>query len=170
MKLFSQYRGLRKEIYILFYGRVVTSMGALVWPLMTLILSNKMGMSATEIANLMLIMGLVQLPCTLVGGKLGDRFNKKWVIVICDLITVACYMICGFIPLSGCTIALFYIAGIFASFEHPSYDALVADLTSSDEREKAYSLNYLGMNLGLVLSPTIGGFFICQLSAPGVYH
>ena len=162
MKLFDQYKGLRKEIYILFYGRVVTSMGGLVWPLMTLILSNKMGMSATEIADLMLIMGIIQLPCTLIGGKLADHFNKKWVIVICDMITVVCYMICGFIPLSGLTIALFYIAGMFASFEYPSYDALVADLTSSDEREKAYSLNYLGMNLGLVLSPTIGGFLFAN--------
>ena len=162
MKLFNQYKGLRKEIYILFYGRVVTSMGGLVWPLMTLILSNKMGMSATEIANLMLVMGIIQLPCTLIGGKLADRFNKKWVIVICDMITVICYLICGFIPLSGVTIALFYIAGMFASFEYPSYDALVADLTSSDDREKAYSLNYLGMNLGLVLSPTIGGFLFAN--------
>ena len=162
MKLFNQYRGLRKEIYILFYGRVVTSMGGLVWPLMTLILSNKMGMSATEIANLMLVMGIIQLPCTLIGGKLADRFNKKWVIVICDMITVICYLICGFIPLSGVTIALFYIAGMFASFEYPSYDALVADLTSSEDREKAYSLNYLGMNLGLVLSPTIGGFLFAN--------
>lgn len=162
MKLFNQYRGLKKEIYILFYGRVVTSMGGLVWPLMTLILSNKMGMSASEIANLMLIMSIIQLPCTLIGGKLADRFNKKWVIVICDMITVICYLICGFIPLSGVTIALFYIAGMFASFEYPSYDALVADLTSSDEREKAYSLNYLGMNLGLVLSPTIGGFLFAN--------
>ena len=162
MKIFNQYKGLRKEIYILFYGRVVTSMGGLVWPLMTLILSNKMGMSATEIANLMLIMGIIQLPCMLVGGKLADRFNKKWVIVVCDMITVVCYLICGFIPLSGITIALFYIAGMFASFEYPSYDALVADLTTSDEREKAYSLNYLGMNLGLVLSPTIGGFLFAN--------
>ena len=162
MKLFNQYKGLKKEIYILFYGRIVTSMGGLVWPLMTLILSNKMGMSATEIANLMLIMGIVQLPCMLVGGKLADRFNKKFVIVICDMVTVICYLICGFIPLSGITIALFYIAGMFASFEYPSYDALVADLTSSDEREKAYSLNYLGMNLGLVLSPTIGGFLFAN--------
>lgn len=162
MKLFDQYKGLRKEIYILFYGRVVTSMGGLVWPLMTLILSNKMGMSASEIANLMLIMSIIQLPCTLIGGKMADRFNKKWVIVICDMITVISYMICGFIPLSGVTIALFYIAGMFASFEYPSYDALVADLTRSDEREKAYSLNYLGMNLGLVLSPTIGGFLFAN--------
>lgn len=162
MKLFNQYRGLKKEIYVLFYGRVVTSMGGLVWPLMTLILSNKMGMSASEIANLMLIMSIIQLPCTLIGGKMADRFNKKWVIVICDMITVISYLICGFIPLSGVTIALFYIAGMFASFEYPSYDALVADLTSSDEREKAYSLNYLGMNLGLVLSPTIGGFLFAN--------
>lgn len=162
MKLFNQYRDLEKEIYILFYGRVVTSMGGLVWPLMTLILSNKMGMSASEIANLMLIMSIIQLPCTLIGGKMADRFNKKWVIVICDMITVISYLICGFIPLSGVTIALFYIAGMFASFEYPSYDALVADLTSSDEREKAYSLNYLGMNLGLVLSPTIGGFLFAN--------
>ena len=162
MKLFHQYKGLKKEIYILFYGRVVTSMGGLVWPLMTLILSNKMGMSASEIANLMLVMSIIQLPCTLIGGKMADRFNKKWVIVICDMITVISYLICGFIPLSGVTIALFYIAGMFASFEYPSYDALVADLTNSDEREKAYSLNYLGMNLGLVLSPIIGGFLFAN--------
>ena len=121
MKLFHQYKGLKKEIYILFYGRVVTSMGGLVWPLMTLILSNKMGMSASEIANLMLVMSIIQLPCTLIGGKMADRFNKKWVIVICDMVTVISYLICGFIPLSGVTIALFYIAGMFASFEYPSY-------------------------------------------------
>ena len=162
MNLLNQYRGLKREVYVLFYGRVMTSMGGLVWPLMTLILSNKMGMSATQIANLLLVMSIIQLPCTLIGGKVADYFNKKYVIVVCDMVTVISYMICGFIPLSYISIALFYIAGIFASFEYPSYDALVADLTSSDEREKAYSLNYLGMNLGLVLSPTIGGMLFAN--------
>ena len=42
--------------------------------------------------------------------------------------------------------------------EGPSYDALIADLSDGEDREKAYSLQYLGMNLGLVLAPTIGGF------------
>ena len=41
--------------------------------------------------------------------------------------------------------------------ENPSYDALVADLSSSNDRERAYSLIYLGLNLGLILAPTIGG-------------
>ena len=43
MKLngFSQYRGLRREIYILCFGRVVTNLGSMVWPMLTLILSQK---------------------------------------------------------------------------------------------------------------------------------
>ena len=43
MKFIQQYKNLSKEIYILFFGRVVTSMGSLIWPLLTLILKNKLG-------------------------------------------------------------------------------------------------------------------------------
>ena len=41
--------------------------------------------------------------------------------------------------------------------ESPAYDALFADLSATKDRERAYSLGYLGANLGLVLSPTIAG-------------
>ena len=44
-RFFEQYKGLKREMYILFYGRIVTSMGSLIWPLVTLILKNKMGMT-----------------------------------------------------------------------------------------------------------------------------
>ena len=39
--LFSQYRGLRKEVYILFFGRIVTNMGSMVWPMLTMILKDR---------------------------------------------------------------------------------------------------------------------------------
>ena len=153
---------MRKELYIIFWGRVVTNMGALIWPMLTLILKNKLGFSAGEAANLMLIIGIIQLPCTLIGGKLADRFNKKNIIVICDLITVVGYTLCGILPLNNLSIVIFAIAGIFAQFEWPSYDALVASLSTQEERERAYSLNYLGANLGLVLAPTLGGLLFAN--------
>lgn len=153
----EQYRHLGKEIYILFWGRIVTSMGSLIWPLLTLILKNKLGYSATTIAAITMVMGILQFPMLLLGGKLADSRNRKHVIILCDLVTVVCYVIAGLIPLSAYSIGLFYIAGVFATIEGPSYDALVADLSDSDTREKAYSLQYLGMNLGLVLAPTLGG-------------
>ena len=157
MKFIQQYKNLSKEIYVLFFGRIVTSMGSLIWPLLNLILKNKLGYNATTIATLTMAMSILQFPMLLLGGKLADTLNRKKIIIVCDLVTVVSYIICGLLPLSNYSIALFYIAGVFATIEGPSYDALVADLSDSESREKAYSLQYLGMNLGLVLSPTIGG-------------
>ena len=110
----SQYRGLRKEIYILFFGRVL-------------------------------------------GGKLADRWNKKHIIVAGDSVSVVCYLICGLIPLSWGTIVLMLLAGMCQSMEYPAYNALIADLSTTQDRDRAYSLQYLGGNLGLVLSPTLSG-------------
>jgi len=36
--IFSQYRGLSRSAYVIFFARVVTNMGAFIWPLLTLIL------------------------------------------------------------------------------------------------------------------------------------
>ncbi len=157
MNPLKQYAGLRRELYIIFWGRVVTSMGALITPMMTLILKNKLGFTSQQAALVMIIIGVVQLPCTLIGGKLADRFNKKYIIVFCDLITVAGYMLCAFLPMSPILLVLFSIAGICAYMEWPAYDALVADLSHGKDRERAYSMNYLGSNLGFVLAPTMGG-------------
>ncbi|MBO4458438.1 MAG: MFS transporter [Butyrivibrio sp.] len=41
--------------------------------------------------------------------------------------------------------------------EDPAYKALVANVTPPEKREKAFSLLYLGGNIGLTLSPTIAG-------------
>lgn len=157
MKFLTQYKNLSREIYILFFGRIVTSMGSLIWPLMTLILKNKLGYDATTIAAISMFMTVLQFPMLLLGGKLADSVSRKKIIIICDMVTVISYIVSGFIPLSKYSIGLFYLAGLFATIEGPSYDALVADLSDGDDREKAYSLQYLGMNLGLVLAPTLGG-------------
>lgn len=157
MKLFNQYKNLSREIYVLFFGRIVTSMGALIWPLLTLIMKNKLGYSATTIALIDIVMLIMQFPMILIGGKLADHANRKMIIVICDMITVTAYIICGIIPISNYSILILYVASVFATIEGPSYDALIADLSDSEGREQAYSLQYLGMNLGLILAPTIGG-------------
>lgn len=155
--MFGQYKGLRRELYVLFWGKAATNMGAMIWPMLTLILSNKLGMSAEEIARITIAMGIIQFPANLLGGKLADHCNKKNLIVVCDLVTVTCYLTAAFLPVSMTQIMLFFTAGVFQTMENPSYDALVADLSTAENREKAYSLIYLGLNLGLILAPSIGG-------------
>ncbi len=157
MKLIDQYRGLRRENYVLFFGRIVTSLGSMVWPVLTLILNQKMGMDASMIAILMTASGIVMLPAGLLGGKLADRCNKKTIIIVGDTVSIICYIACGIVPLGIPTIVLILVASLFQSIEGPSYNALVADITPTRNRENAYSLLYLGTNIGLVLAPTLGG-------------
>lgn len=157
-KYFSMYTDLPKEIYVLAFGRIMTSMGALIWPMFTLIMSEKLGLNGETIGFYMMVFSLFMGPFYLIGGKLADKYNKKHIIVTFDLIGNSLYLICAFIPISMTTLYILAIASLFQSMEHPSYDALIADLTNYKDRERAYSLNYLAMNLGLVLAPTIGGF------------
>ncbi len=163
--MFSQYKGLRKEIYVLSFGRLVTSLGSMVWSMVTLILSQKMGMSPGTIAVLMAAANLLVLPVSLLGGRLADRCNKKWNIILCDIVSIAGYILCGFLPLSYGTLILIFVSSLFQNMEHPSYVALLADLTKTEDRERAYSLQYMCANLGLVLAPTIAGLlFVNHLS------
>ncbi len=156
--IFSQYKGLRKELYILLIGRVMTNMGSMIWPMFTLILNQKLGLNATVIAACVIIYSMVSLPISLIGGKLADRLNKKNIIVVCDLVSIASFIYCSLVPVTLSSIIVFSVASLFQTVEWPSYDALVADFSTSRDREKAYSLSYLGANLGLVLSPTLAGF------------
>jgi MFS family permease len=157
LSLFSEYKGLRKELYVLFIGQIMTNMGAMIWPMFTLILNQKLGLSAGTIAVCMTVYSLAAIPIGLIGGKLADKFNKKKIILVCDTISILSYLYCWIVPLSIPSILIFAIASLFQSAESPSYAALVADFTGSADRERAYSLSYLGSNLGLMLAPTLGG-------------
>ena len=88
MHFFSQYRGLRRENYVLFFGRIVTNLGSMVWPMLTMILNQKLGMSAGNIAILTAVFGVLMMPANLLGGKLADRLNKKNIIIVGDIVSV----------------------------------------------------------------------------------
>lgn len=158
--IFTQYKGLRKEIYILFWGNIVTTLGATVWPMFSLILSRKMGMGAERIAFITILSGIVVLPAIALGGRLGDSRSKKKIIVVCDFFSVAIYMLCALVPLSMTTIGLMLAAAVFQSIEQPVYEAFIADLSATKDRTRAYSLLYLGSNIGYIFGPTIGGFLL----------
>ena len=152
MNLISQYKGLRKENYVLCFGRFVTAMGAMVRPMLTMILSQKLGMNAVQVAWITALMGILTIPANLIGGKMADRFNKKMNIVYLDMISVISYIICGLIPLTTKSIVLMFIASTCQNMENPSYNSLTADITLSKDRERGYSLQYLTANLGFCCS------------------
>lgn len=156
-KIFTQYKGLSKSAYVLFVARLVTSMGAFIWPLLTLILSRKIGYSPSTIALVSVGVGLLYMPASIIGGKLADKYDKRKLIIILDSLSFIFFISCSLIEPSNLMTGLFVLAGLFANMEGPAFEALIAESTKPDEREKVYSLSYLGGNLGLIFGAAIGG-------------
>ena len=156
-QLITQYGGLKREVYILFIGRLVTAMGSFVWPMLTFFLTTKLGLSDGTATLMIATASVLSFPAALMGGKLADRFSRKTIIIVFDCITVSMYLLAALLPLSLFTAFLLFAAALFQTIESPAYDALNADYSTSRQREKAYSLSYLGFNLGYIVGASVAG-------------
>lgn len=156
--ILSTYRGLPKEIYVLFIGRIINCIGSFVHPLMSLILIKKIGMSAAEGGMFVTTVALCQVPALIAGGKLVDNIGRKKVIVIFQTLGAVTLISCGLIPVSMITTRLIILSSVFYSISSPAYDALNADLTTSENRKQSYSLIYMGINIGFSIGPLMAGF------------
>ncbi len=156
-KLITQYSGLKREIYILFIGKLVTAMGSFVWPMLTFLLTTKLGFSDSAATMLIATAGVLSMPVAILGGKLADRFPRKNIIILFDCLTVSMCILSAILPIGYHTAVLIFLSALFQTVESPAYDALNADYSTAQQREKAFSLSYLGYNMGFVFGASLGG-------------
>jgi len=155
--LLSPYQGLPREVYIIFLARVVNAIGAFVWPMMTLILTKKIGLSTSEAGFWIAVSGLLSMPASLIGGKLTDTIGRKPVLLFCEGTAVLLFGACAFVEPSMPMVYMMMGAGVFFMMADPAHSSMIADLTTVENRAGAYSLSYLGFNLGFAIGPIIGG-------------
>lgn len=156
--LLSPYRGLPKEIYVIFASRIVNAVGCFVMPLMTIIMTDKIGMSSQEAGFYLSLNSMIFPLASMLGGKLADTIGRKYLIIIFDTLAALLYMACGFITPSMTLIYTILAASACMSVAGPAHDSLIADLTTPENRTGAYALSYLGWNLGFAVGPMLGGF------------
>lgn len=155
--LLNPYKGLPKEVYVIFISRVINALGSFVMPLMTIILTQSIGMSK-EMAGLYIsVAGLLFLPASLIGGKLADSLGRKKVIAFFDGVAAALYIFAGFMTPSLDMVYVVILAGVSMVTAGPAHDSLIADLTTPENRSGAYALSYMGWNLGFAVGPVLGG-------------
>jgi Arabinose efflux permease len=154
---FSIYRGLPKGIYIIFVSRIIDNMGSVVMPMITLILTQKIGFSKSEAGILATLVMISQAPFLLMGGRLIDRIGSKKVIVIFNALGAVAYLPCVFIR-PHFVMALFIgLAADLFSVASPAYNAIVTEVAPQNRIKSAYSIIYLGFNLGLAIGPALAG-------------
>ncbi|MFZ5967204.1 MAG: MFS transporter [Bacillota bacterium] len=155
--LFSPYRGLPREVYIIFLARIINALGCFVMPLLTIILTGTIGLAKDQAGFYISMAGLLYMPASMMGGKLADTIGRKKVILVFDLLAAALYITCGFMDPSINMVYVLMFAGASLVTAGPAHDSLMADLTVPENRNAAYALSYMGWNIGFAVGPVIGG-------------
>ncbi|MDN5300047.1 MAG: hypothetical protein PWP51_2600 [Clostridiales bacterium] len=151
------YQGLPKSVYILFISIVINKIGGFIAPLMVLILTVKIGLPDAQVGLVSTIALLTQAPFVMAGGSLVDRFGAKKTIVVLHTIGALFYLVCAALkPGVWLAVLMIFTSDLYA-MASPAPNALIPIVTSKDKVKNAYSLMYLGLNLGLAIGPLIGG-------------
>ncbi|MFP4484761.1 MAG: MFS transporter [Spirochaetaceae bacterium] len=98
--LFAMYRGLPRGIYALFFAQVVNSIGNLVYPFLTLFLTQRLGYSSSVTGTFILISSVAFIPGSLLGGKLVDTMGRKAVMIVTQ--SIAAGLLLVLMVLAGC--------------------------------------------------------------------
>lgn len=157
MNLIQPYRGLPRPVYTVFIAQTINAFGALIHPFLTLLLSRKIGLNPANTGMIVSLLGILYAPASLIGGKLSDTFGRKPVLIIGDAVGAISYGVCVFIEPSIFMVGLLGLASVSFGIAGPSHSALIADYCDEQQRQGAYSLLYLGFNLGFAFAQMLAG-------------
>lgn len=161
--LLGNYAGLPFSIYILFIARVINRLGGFVHAFLTLFLSLYLGMSESEIGTYVFLAGLAGLFGSLIGGKLGDTYSRKVVYLVAQGTAALFFLPCAWLAHTGAyeSIPYFLIASsFFGAVVRPVNTAMVADAVDKEDRKRAFSLLYLGINIGVAIGPIVAAILL----------
>lgn len=121
-----------------------------------------------------LFRALPQLLMALPSGVVADRFNKKYVLMSCQSVTMSSYVILTVLVYTGLIqvwhIYLFsFLMGVSMVFNQPARNALIPSLVPKENMLNAFALNQVAMNSMRVLAPGIAGLMIGFLSIKSAY-
>ncbi|GAL32361.1 permease of the major facilitator superfamily [Vibrio maritimus] len=134
-------------------------MGNFIIPFLVLLLTEKLGYSATHAGLLAMFVTATYFVGGFVGGKLSDSFGHKRIIVVGELFGSMLLILCGFFSEHPTAVpVLLFSAYFWMGIASPASNALVADLSVPNNRDAVMSLSYLAYNLGSAVGPVIAGY------------
>jgi MFS family permease len=163
-RIFTEYKGLPREVYILFFARLINSAGWFVFPFLTFYMTQKLNMSADISGLFLMIIAALQGLGSVIGGKLTDRMGRKAILLIFQTLSALIFGVCGFLGETILVPYLLMVASFCGSIAFPANGAIVTDLTTPQNRQQAMSLLYLGMNIGVAAGHMAGGFLFENLT------
>ena len=132
----------------------------------------------TKSASFVALLGFAQLGpllvLSIVGGALADAFDRKKLLIICQLEQLVLSLLLAFIASqeSPSKVALFLCVlaiGVGNALNAPAFSAVLPILVGRRDLPGAVSLQSFQMNATRVIGPAIGGLVLPTIGAAGVF-
>ena len=116
-----------------------------------------------------------QLLCVLFGGVVSDRYDRRRVLLVADVVRCAAVGAVAVIAAAG-QLRLWHLAllsvvyGAGAGFAAPAFDAILPGLVDDDDLEQANALEqFLRPMMLRLIGPALGGVLVASLGAAGAF-
>ena len=147
-----------RSVYVVAVGQLINVFGVgVVYPFATLYFYRTIGIPFSLVGLGLLANNVATAVGTIVGGTLADRYGRKPVMVASmgtSAFTLAAYATVG---TALEFIAVATAAGLTIGLYTPASHAMIADLTSGEERDRAYGLLKVANNTGFGSGFVAGG-------------
>lgn len=155
----------------LFIGRVTSALGNSIAMLALTFGMLNTGASAATLGLVLAASTVPQVVLTLLGGVLGDRLERRRVLISTDVVQGVTQLLIGALFLSGhatvwSIVLLRLVYGSAAAFFSPAMNGAIVDVVGADAMQEARSFLSIGTSAAHLLGPAVGGIIVALLN-PG---
>ncbi|WP_310427516.1 MFS transporter [Chamaesiphon sp. VAR_48_metabat_135_sub] len=159
---------LPRQIWILALGRLLSEIGSgFTIFYAPIFFVQQVGLSATSVGLALGSASISGVAGRLISGTYADRWGRKPVLLLATIVlSIACFIFAATNDFPTLIVGCL-VQGLGLGLYWPANEAIVADLTTGEERRFAYAITRLADNVGMGLGIIAGGLLI---SSTGAYR
>ena len=178
----NPFESFKHPIYRKFYVSLMGQMTALNMQAMArYLLIYRLTGSAAILGGISFALAAPMLLFSLYGGVIADRFEKKKVIIIGNLVAMVVSLIIALTLQFGFLSAdrpgswwILVVASVFQgtilALAQPARQSILPELVGNERLMNATALNTMGMNVTRLFGPALAGFLVDQIGFEAIYY
>jgi MFS family permease len=160
----------RREARWLLAGTLLSAVGrGLTLPFLFIYLTDVRGLSGAAAGLAMGWMGVVSLALSPLGGTLIDRLGARWVLLPCLALMVAGSLALAVVSSAWQAFAALTVLAVGGPTVYAGQNTILATVTSEEERQRAFGLQFTMVNLGIGIGGLIAGAIV-DVHRPGTFQ
>lgn len=157
-KLLQPYKNMPMGVYIIFFASIINNLGNFVTPFLTMFLTYSIGMNIEVVGVIVALNSFVGLVASAHGGKLIDVVGRKKIFIIFRTASAVALILCVLTRNPIILTILLILSNFLGGYSLPVYSTIITDITEGEQRNTAFSLQYMALNIGFSVGPLLGGF------------